>query len=420
MSEKASVNTSLEKKVVLFLLSFVLAIGAWAAVAFIVSPETTRTIRNIPVLTGEQDAAYKAYGLHVVDDIPYFVDVTVTGARSLINSLTSESVKITPAYSGVDQPGTYKLGLVATRANSQQNFSIKQISETVTLTFDAEAYKKFQVDPRVDGVSADDGLMFGNYTVSPSELNVRGPEAEINRIAKVVAHYYGDDEVLSASKGVTVEFIFYDENGRILPQDGLQLSSESAEITIPILMRGVLKIEIGFTNVPEGFDISTLSYVLSNSEIPIASDPGVIENIRPKLVGEVDLAKFEIGEEYKFEVILPSNVKNLDGVETVTVTFPKENLATKRVRVTEFRLDNAPANYDIEVITNFINNVTVIGPQEELDLLLDTSVVAVVDLINMSSIEKGEWDMTVRFRISGSKSLWVAGIYHAQVMITPK
>ncbi|MCL2538852.1 MAG: CdaR family protein [Oscillospiraceae bacterium] len=419
MNDKASANNSIRGRVALFLLSFLLAVGAWAFVAFMISPEATRVIRNVPVLTNEKDAAYKAYGLHIVDDTPYFIDVTVTGARSLISTLTSENIKITPAYSGVEQPGVYKLNLVASRVNSQQNFTIRSITETISLAFDAEAYKRFQVDARVDGVSADDGLMFGNVSVSPSEISINGSESEIDRIAKVVAQYNGEDEILTMSKEVIVDFILYDENGKVLSQDGLQLSSESAEITIPILMRGVLKIEIGFTNVPESFDISTLTYVISNSEIPIAADPGVIENIRPKLVGEVDLAKFEIGEEYKFEVILPSNIKNLDGVETVTVTFPKENLATKRVRVTEFRLDNAPANYDIEVMTNLINSVTVIGPQDELDLLLDTSVVAVIDLTSMSSIEKGEWDMAVRFRISGSKSLWVAGIYHAQIMITP-
>ena len=418
-NDKAASKVGIQKKAALLLLSFVLALSAWIAVSYIISPETTRIIRNVPVLTNERDAAYKAYGLHVVDDTPFYTDVTVTGSRALISSLTSESIKITPVYTGVEQPGIYKLGLVASRANSQQNFVIRQLTETISMTFDAETFKRIPVEFRVDRVFADDGLMFGNVSVSPSELTISGPASEVNRVVKVMAAYVGNDEVLAQSIEAVVEFILYDEFGKVVSQDGIQLSSESAEITIPILMRGILAIEIGFTNIPVGFDISTLNYVLSNKEIPVAADPGVIENMGPKLVGEVDLAKFEIGEEYKFEVILPTNIRNLEGVENVTVTFPKGNLATKRVRVSEFRLDNAPVNYDVEILTNYINNVTVIGPEEELDELLDTSVVAVIDLLSLPSIEKGEWEAVVRFRIPGSKTLWATGVYHAQVRITP-
>ena len=406
-------------KLLLFVFSFILAVGAWVIVSYLVSPETTKVISGVPVLTNEKDAAYKTFGLNIVNIEPYYIDVTVSGARSLISELTAESVKVIPSFTGVERPGTYKLNLIATRANSQQNFSIRQIDDSITLTFDTESQVRMAVDVRVSRVTAGDGLMFGNTSVNPAEITISGPEAEVSRIARAVAQYDGDEEVLSQSVAVTAEIYLFDDIGRAIPKDNLKLSYESAEITVPVMMRGTLKLEIGFTNVPDGFDISTLHYVLSHTEIPVAADPEVIENLGPKLIGEVDLAKFEIGEETKFDITLPSNIKNLDGIEIVTVTFPKENLAGKRVRVTEFRKDNVPSNYDVEILTGFINNVMVIGPEEELELLLDTSVVAVIDLDSLTSIEKGERDVIVRFRISSSKSLWVAGVYHALISIEP-
>ena len=419
MKRKIALGSVFESKIVLFFFSFILAVGAWIAVAFVVSPETTKVIRNVPVLINERDAAYKAFGLHVLATDPSFVDVTVSGARTLINLLDTDSVRVTPSYTSVEQPGTFTLNLVASRVNLQQSFSIQQISETITLTFDVESQKRLAVDVRVDGLSAAAGLMFGNVSVNPAEITISGPDAEISRVTRAVAQYHGANEELSQSREVLAEFLLYDENGQLMPQEHIQISNEQAEITIPILMRGTMELEIGFTNVPEGFDVSTLVSVLSHTDIPVAADPGVIETLGPKLVGEVDLARFEIGEEYKFDLMLPSNIINLDGIESVTVTFPKENLATKRVRVTEFRLDNAPSNYDIDIITQFINNVAVIGPQEELDELLDTSVVAVIDIASLTSVDRGERDVIVRFRISGSRSLWVAGAYHALISIVP-
>lgn len=419
MKNKISLQNLFEKKVVLFFISFILALTAWILVAYLISPETTKVIRNVPVRTNERDAAYKTFGLHIVSETYQTVDVVVSGARSTVNNLTADSIKVTPVFTSVEFPGTFTLALTASRNNTTQIFNIQPIKDTIELTFDAEAQKRFVVESSVNDISVGDGLIFGNSGVNPIEIVISGPEADINKIASVSADYYGNDIVLNQSVEVIVEIKLYDAAGKEISNDNLNMSDDEALITIPILQRGLLPLEIDFVNIPKGFDISTLNYVLSHTEIPVAADPSVIETLSKKIVGEVDLARFEIGEEYKFEITLPSNIKNLDGIETVVVTFPKENLQSKKVRVTEFRLDNAPNNYDIEILSEFINNVTVIGPAEELELLLDTSVVAVVDIATIPSVEKGERNINVRFRIPGSRSLWVAGVYEAVILITP-
>lgn len=419
MKKKFSFSSFFEKRIVLIIISFILALTAWALVAYLISPETTKVIRNVAIRTNERDAAYTSFGLHIVNETNETVDVVVTGARTTVNELTAADIKVVPVYSNVEYPGTFTLALTATRVNSTQSFSIQPLKETITLTFDAEAQKRFVIESNVTGVSANDGLMFGNPSNSPQEIIVSGPETEINRIASVTANYSGDDEILNQSLEAFVPIILFDSAGKEISQDKLNLSDTEALITIPILQRGTLHLEIGFVNVPKGFDVSTLSYVLSHTEIPVAADPNVIDTLGTKVIGEVDLARFEIGEEYTFEVILPSNIRNLDGIETIVVTFPRENLDSRKIKVTEFRVDNAPTNYDVEILTEFINNVTVIGPEEELNQLLDTSIVAVVDLNSLPNIEKGEREIVVRFRVAGSKSVWVAGIYSVVVSITP-
>ena len=420
MKRKITLQALFEKRLVLIIVSFILALVAWAVVAYLISPETTKVIRNVPIRTNERDAAYKVFGLHIVDETTMTVNVVVTGVRTTVNSLTADNIKVTPVFSNIEYPGTFTLPLTASRNNTTQSFSIQPIRDTITLTFDAEAQKRFLIESSVAGVSADDGLMFGNSSHSPSDLIITGPEAEINRIASVAADYYGNEEVLSQSLEVVVPIKLYDAKGKELASDNLIMSEDEVLITIPVLQRGTLPLGIDFVNVPKGFDISTLNYVLSHTEISVAADPTVIETLGKKIVGEVDLARFEIGEEYRFDVILPSTIKNLDGIEAVIVTFPKENLDSKRIKVSEFRVDNAPTNYDITILNDYINNVTVIGPTDELEMLLDSSVVAVVDIAALPSVEKGERDVVVRFRISSTRSLFVAGIYYVVISITPK
>ncbi len=398
--------------------SVLLAAVAWFIVSFRINTSGERTITGVKVSLSQNAASYQNLGLDIIDRSDRYVDVTVKGDRSVIGGLTASDFIVTPNYSRVLEAGTYELDLAAQKADPLLNFEITGInSPTVELRFDNAVSKRFSVTLEMVGHSAAEGYVIDTIVSSPSEITVTGPENEVEGISRVVASYEVDEE-LSEPLRVTCPIKLLDGSGNEITSSTLRVDVSEVDVTIPVYKRGVLPLDIGFTNVPDGFDVSSLEYVMSHDAINVAGLDRVIDNMTTRVVGYVDLAGFRIGESYTFEVNLPSGLVNLDNIETVAVTFPRTDLATKRVNVSDIRVENAPSNFDVTVTTPVINDVTVIGPSRDVEELLAGSVVAVVDM-SAASVESGSYKVPVRFTITANNTTWVAGSYSVTIEVEP-
>ena len=122
----------------LMVLSLVLAVVIWAVVALSVNSITTRTIDNIVVEIPSTGASYQSMGLDLIEGeaTEHKVSVTVSGDRSIIGMLTSDSITVTPDFSNVTEAGTYNIALNASKNNQLLNYEIKTVDPSVlVLTF---------------------------------------------------------------------------------------------------------------------------------------------------------------------------------------------------------------------------------------------------------------------------------------------
>ena len=420
MKKRISFDALFDKKPFLMILSLLIAVGAWIFVVLNISPETERNIRGVPILYNEPDAAYRFHGLHVAEWSLDTVDVTVRGARSLVQSLTAEDIRVMPVYTGVDAPGVYTLDLGAVRSDTQQNFVIINVVQgSARVRFDTARSARFVIVADIHGLEVAEGMVTGNISVYPSDLTVSGSEEAINSIARVSVVYDLEGELSETRTSGGIEIHLWDENGRQIDYGDISLSVETAEVTIPVYKRGLLPLEIGFLNAPLGFDISTLNYTISPAEIEVAASEQVIDNMTPLMVGYVDLANISLSGAYTFDVNLSSAYVNIDNMEVATVVFPRENMASRAVRVTDIRLRNLPANIDVELLTTALNNVTLMGPESVVEQLMPTSVVAVVDAANIT-IDRGEMQVYASFSIPAYDSVWVIGSYGIMVAVEPR
>lgn len=403
----------------LMIFSLVLSIICWATVVLTISPETTRVIDNVPVSVNSDNAVYQALGLDIVDKSEILVSVTVSGTRSVIGSLDTGSITVTPNLSNVTAAGSYELALTASKNNQLQDYTIESVEPSyATLRFDTAVSKKMPVTGEVVGLTAADGLVVEKTSVSPSEVSVTGPEQEVERVASVVARVEVN-ATLSETLKQTVKLVARDADGNDITSSSLRLDPDTADVTVPILKQGTLPLDIEFTNVPDGFDTSSLRYTLSRDEIPIAASASVIDNLKTKIVGYVDLAAFKLGETYTFDVQLSSGTVNLDNVTEVTVTFQGDYVSSKKVNVSDIRVENAPSNYTVTVKTKQINSVSVIGLSDDVEEVLAGSVVAIVDMNTLGGIESGEFNVPVSFVVTSNSTTWVAGSYTVVVLVEP-
>lgn len=398
--------------------SIIAAIICWAIVVFTISPEMTSTIREVPVNLSSSNSMLSSLGLDIITDEEYKVNVTVEGPRGVVGTLDSRSVIVTPVFSSVTEAGTYELKLIATKSNSMDNYTVSSITPaSITVKIDKADSKKFTVGTEIIGLSVGEGFMTGNVSVSPAEITIVGPEQEMANINRVVAAY---DVGGTLDKSVTVEcpIIIYDNNGNELPLDSFKLDNDKVTLTVPVYKQGMLNLDIEFTNVPAGFDTSTIKYVMSASKLQVAASESVIDNLKTKIIGYVDLSSFKVGETYTFEINLPTGYLNLDNIETVSVTFPREDLASKKINITDIRLQNAPENCNVKILTQRISDVTVIGPAADVESLLSGSVIAIVDM-SQANVESGTSSVPVIFHVTSNDTTWVIGDYTVMIEVEP-
>ncbi len=417
--KKGRIRQLFDNKVFALVFSIVVAIISWAVIVLSIDPNTTRTIDNVPVTISSTNNSYKSLGLDIIDKEEVLVRVTVEGPRSVVGMLERDSILVTPNFSGVNGAGTYDVPLVATKNNQLLSYTITSVNPNfVPLRFDVAISKKVPVTAKIEGLTVGNDYIVEQTIISPSEVTVTGPEQDVDKVAAIVVTVPIDAELAETMK-TTAELVAVDKDGNVLSGETLKIDPVQADITIPIYKRGVLPLDIEFTNVPDGFDLSTLDYTLTFDEINIAASETVVGNLRTKIIGYVDLATFKLGESYTFDIELPSGYVNLDNVTSVTATFAGEDIDSKKVVVTDLRVINAPANYKVTVMNEMISDVTVIGKTEDVQTLLAGSVVAIVDMSELGGIESGTFNVPVKFKISSNNTTWVAGSYTAVIEVEP-
>jgi len=407
---KFSLSSLLAKKSVAMALSLVLAIVCWSAVAFSRDTMVDYTIEDVEItLPG---GSYETYGLEILDQTLPKVNVQVRCSRAVASQLNAYSVTVTPNITGVTSQGAREVRLTVTANDPRLQFDILGCDPTtITLKFGVTQNRKFTVDTSEVTARAAEGYIIEKITAYPSEITISGSLEELNRIDSVVVRFDFAQELSRNQTKTDIEVLVFDEYGFEIPTDTLNMSAKQVAVTVPVYKLATLRIDVAFSNIPDGFDVSTLRYNLSVDSLEVAGQEGMLSNImEPFIIGYIDLSTFEIGKEYSFMVEFPQGMINR-GTNTVTVQFPQDEIATKRINVTDIRVENQPSNYNISILTEVIRDVNIIGKADDVEALLPGSVIAIIDFSQIAGIETGQRSVTVKFRITSNNTTWVAGSY---------
>ena len=109
-------------KFVLFF-SVISAVILWFAVSSQDKDDFNRTITNIPVTVNYENSIAQDLGLEIIDSIQTTVDVTVTGKRGAISSLTADDFTASVALSSVTKAGTYNLEIRVLRKKVSSEYT---------------------------------------------------------------------------------------------------------------------------------------------------------------------------------------------------------------------------------------------------------------------------------------------------------
>lgn len=403
-------DTLLDNKRFTAALSIVLAFFAWLIVVSVIDPQSDKSIL-VAVDFEYNKAAYVSQGLNILEKPSKTVSVQVKGDGSVLGSLAASDIIVYPNYSAVKGAGSYTLKLDIKNAGGGKKFEIVQQDLYVDVTFDKVVTQKFTVNVNATGIQPADGYYMDLPVASPAEITLSGPESSMNRIAKIVANVELNEQ-RTESAIVTGKLQFIDEGGKPVTDTNITADAAQVEVTIPIYKIKELPLKVEYTSVPTGFDPEVLKPKLSEQTIRVAGPAAQLDSLTAISAGIVDLAVFELGKEVTTNIELPEGLRNVDGLQSVTITFDTIGYTIKTVTVTEVRTINVAEGVTITFPTERVNNVTLVGEEAELEALSATSVVAQVDASSSNlSVAKGQQNISVQIVVPSSKKVFATGSY---------
>ncbi len=415
-TKKNNLKNLFDNKRFLRIFSLVCAIIAWFLVIFFVSPETDETIYDVPVSVTLYNTAAERMGLQAVDGTDQTVSVKVHGNRRKISALTADDIALTASLSGVSGPGSFELPLSGENISGVE-FDIVDISpSTINVRFDRLISKTFTVELDLDGVNVGEGFVREEPVLNPTEVTVTGPQEEIENIASCRVAVSVDDTL-------TQTLIIRDKKVSLLDSDGVEINSdtvaldyESVSVTIPVLQVKELPVRLSFINMPEYLSESSLRYTLSNTSILIAGPPSLVNSYSQISVGYVDVKNMTPTSSYLFDVNLPTGFVNMENIRTVSVKFEMSDYISKTFDVSDIRVVNKPADYDVSVTTKVIDSVTVYGPKSALEGMTSNDLVAELD-ISGQSVSLGQYRYPVSIYVPAKNKVWACGEYTVMIVV---
>ena len=402
------------------LLAIVGAIVAWMVVTIVVQPGTTRTINNVPVDFTYDSAAYTSRGLSIVSAPEKYVSLKLSGDGYTIGGLTSSDFVVYPDWSSVRDSGEKTLHLQVRGVNTLLNgvsVSIEGGDNSVDVVFDVVEEKTVPITVTTNYLTIADGYILYDTELSKETVTLSGPSTEIDKVETCTAEVTHKGE-LTDSVTLDTALRFYTKSGSEVKFEYTNLEESSVEVTLEVYKMATLPVSVSFINAPRNFDPSVLVYSLSKQTLNVAGPESQIEKLSTLSVGTIDLSTFALNKVYELPIELPGNIRLLDNISSITVSFDSSKLETKTMNLPAscVQVVNLPSTYTLTVQTERLMNVTLCGPAGLLDTLVPEQVVIEIDADDFY-VAAGQQNIACRLYVPSNGKIFALGSYVIQCKI---
>ena len=371
----------MKRKIGSVVLSVACAFALWLYVITAVSPGSTDTYYNIPIVW-EGESVLNERGLMVTAVSSNTVNLRLSGNRSDLSKVNSGNITIKADLSKIYEPGT-QIPLTYTSPTfpgdvASNAFVIESKEpDSIYITVVKRVSKSVPVEVVWVGTTAE-GFMIDreNKTLDCPEVTVTGPESVVNTIAKatITVDLDGRRESISESYNYTL----CDEQGN--PVDAKLITTDVEQVRLDVTIRAVKDLRLTYTlNPGGGANAENTTVKLSAETIRVSGSEAALENLGDTLsIGSINLADITRDTTLTFGVALPEGITNLTGVNEVTAEVTFHGLATKEMTVAQIEAVNVPEGLEVELITEKLT-VTLRGPTEQISKVTPEDVTAIAD-----------------------------------------
>ncbi len=371
----------MKNKLIYALLSLVIALGLWFYVITVVSPESEEIYYNIPVVL-KNESVMNDKGLRITTEKEPTVTLRLKGNRSDLNNLKNSDISLIADLSKINDAGEQRVGFDISFPGSFADNAFEVLSYSPDkIILDIVEWSTRTVDVVVEftgAVPADYIVYKDDYVLDHNKITISGPKAVVDKVSKAKVEVALDEKVESISKSFA--YTLCDAAGEAV--DTQQLEIDITEVNLSVKIQRVKELQLSLdVTYGGGATESNTSIELSQQTIKVSGSDADLEALGDKLLlGSIDVAEILADETREYEIILPSGVDNLSGLETVTVTISFPDLKTRVLPISNITAENVPEGLVVKDIGTKICNVTLRGSKWQIDNITAKDVQIRVDL----------------------------------------
>ena len=396
-------------KIFLMVVSLFASLVLWVYVTSMESDDFKQTFRNVPIEVIGESNLKSSRNMEITDFDTTSVSIEVTGPRRIVGSLSSTDL--------IAQVDVSKLSRVSYTA---QQYTIvfpdkvdtskititKKMPETVSFMVSNVTEKTVQVKGSFVGSIAQ-GYKAQKATFEPATITVTGPEVYLRNIDYAWVSF-GEDNV-DQTYSVETTFTLMDSDGEPCSVEGITVSTDTVLATLPILEVKNVPLTMNLI-YGAGANAENTTVSIEPQFITLSGDSGILNDYNQIVLGTIDVTGFSAKTEEMVYTIKFDNALNNDtGLTEAKVVITVSGLETKQFTITNIQTGNAPDGYDVQVINEQLT-VTLRGPAEELEKIVDDDVSAIIDWSDFNEAT-GSQELPARIRIDAEGTENVGAIY---------
>lgn len=445
-TEKAIYNDK-----ILLVISMVLAIFVWGYITNLKYPDADEILKNVAIDYEASLAGTPAgeEGYRIYDPDISSVDIRIAANRTVLGYLNKNSfyAKVSTNNYTDEQPVTVNLQLFKADGNDIDcDYQLLDVKKA-KVYFYKEITKNVDVSINAPNITAADGYRIKNITCS--SVSVTGPEPYVNMISGC-SLYLPQNVSYDFRKSLSVQanlqnLTFFNEEGENINEllapyykkDQFRINKTDLSVMINVSMVKNLDITYSLTDVPDYFDQDFILKRLSLSvpSIAVSSDDPALENMDTLPVAteqNISLSKIGIDFSTTFDLnkALESYPKlsNDTKISACYVNFDNTGISEKTfegISSDHFIIKNPyESSYKVELITQRLPNVTIVGPAEDLAKLTADDLTVEIDILKSEISDNGNINpgiTTIKARVlppKGCRNVWVFGEYPVDIEIS--
>lgn len=390
--------------------SLFIAIFLWIYIASVQNPLTTTSIKNLSVDITIDDTIPASEGLILMQDDNISVDINVEGKRQDIANLKQmkDKIKLKADFSKVTKSGVYSIPVKAELP--MESVKLAENIPDLSLKFDKKKTVQLPIKVMTEGNIADNYIM-DEVITSPSFLEITGPSEKLDKLdfAQCNVKVEGLRETFSLKSG----YVYIDKQGNKVDKKFITNEYEKIDIKVPVLSYKSIPVLVELTNSSGGNESSFITSIIEPSKINIAGNADVLSTFNSLKLDAIDMATVPNKSKMTFDVVLPNDIKNVDNIKTINVSFDVKNIVSKKINVTNFDVINAYDGQKVTVQTKKLE-IEVRGTEADINKINENNVKAIINLEGKKLL-RGNKKMPVVISYPTNSKVGTVGKYTAVV-----